>query len=70
MSIIHSNEDRVSNLENAASTLVKDNHPESEKILAKSTEISHMWEELKECAQSRQEVLHEFVYTSTFVLYQ
>lgn len=60
MSTLHSNEDRIANLENAASTLVKDNHPESDKILAKSTEISHLWEELKECAQSRQEVFSVF----------
>lgn len=60
MSTIHSNEDRVANLENAASTLVKENHPESETILAKSSEISHLWEELKECAQSRQEVFRAF----------
>lgn len=66
LSTIHSNEDRVANLENAASTLVKENHPESEKILAKSSEISHLWEELKECAQSRQEVFCAFNF---FLLY-
>ncbi|XP_054722410.1 spectrin beta chain, non-erythrocytic 5-like [Uloborus diversus] len=57
LTIIHSNDDRVSNLENATATLLKENHPESTKIAAKSAEIAHMWEELKECAQSRQEAL-------------
>lgn len=35
---------------------MKENHPESQKIIDKSKEVSHMWEELKECSQSRQEV--------------
>ncbi|GFT80923.1 spectrin beta chain, non-erythrocytic 5 [Nephila pilipes] len=57
LSTIHSNEDRVANLENAAGTLLKENHPESQKIVTRSREVSQMWEELKECAQSRQEAL-------------
>ncbi|XP_071037774.1 spectrin beta chain [Parasteatoda tepidariorum] len=57
LSTVHSNDDRVANLENAAATLLKENHPESNRIISRSSEISHMWEELKECAQSRQEAL-------------
>ncbi|GIY06493.1 hypothetical protein CDAR_514752 [Caerostris darwini] len=57
ISTIHSNEDRIANLENAAGTLLKENHPESKKIASRSREIAQMWEELKECAQSRQEAL-------------
>ncbi|XP_035225862.1 spectrin beta chain, non-erythrocytic 1-like isoform X1 [Stegodyphus dumicola] len=57
LNTLHSNEDRVANLENSATTLLKENHPESQKIMARNAEIAHMWEELKECAQSRQEAL-------------
>lgn len=53
---LNASEERVANISKMAHTLIKEGHPEPEKIQYKADEILQLWEDLKEVAQQRKEV--------------
>lgn len=57
LSNLNASENRVKKVCKSAEMLVKEGHPEPEKIQYKADEIVQLWDDLKETAQQRQEAL-------------